>query len=211
MTGRSYLSTGRQKLGGITGEAVASATGRDWCEWLDFLDALDAREMTHREIVVLVAGKGGLSNGWWQQMVTVGYEQARGLRIVGQTADAGYQIGVQKTLPIPQDLAWDLLVTGPGRNLWLGDHRPFNLQKGEEYVTCEGVSGQVRSVAPGQRLRLTWSHPDLARPSTLQLMLVGSGEKTSIRFHQERLSSPDERERMRQHWREVLRKLLELL
>ena len=78
---------------------MAKATGRDWDEWLDFLDALDAREMTHREIVGLVAGKGGLSNGWWQQMVTVGYEQATGLRIVGQTADASYQIGVQKTLP----------------------------------------------------------------------------------------------------------------
>ena len=45
---------------------MAKATGRDWDEWLDFLDALDAREMTHREIVGLVAEKGGLSNGWWQ-------------------------------------------------------------------------------------------------------------------------------------------------
>ena len=60
------MPTRRQKIGGISGEAVAKATGRDWDEWLDFLDALDAREMTHREIVGLVAEKGGLSNGWWQ-------------------------------------------------------------------------------------------------------------------------------------------------
>ena len=72
------MPTRHQKIGGISGEAVAKATGRDWDEWLDFLDALDAREMTHREIVCLVAGRGGLANGWWQQMVTVGYEQARG-------------------------------------------------------------------------------------------------------------------------------------
>ena len=62
-----------------------------------------------------------------------------------------------------------------------------------------------------QRLRLTWSRPDLARPSTLQLTLVAVGEKTSVRFHQERLSSSGERERMRRHWREALGRLQELL
>ena len=205
------MPTRRQRVGGISGEAVARATGRDWDEWLDFLDALDAREMTHREIVGLVAGKGGLSNGWWQQMVTVVYEQAMGLRIVGQTADASYQIGVQKTLPVSQEFAWDLLVASPGRDIWLGEAGPFELRKGEKYRTAEGIWGEVRTVAPGQRVRLTWSHPELSQPSTLQVTLVASGEKTSVRFHQERLSSPDERERMRQHWREVLRKLQGLL
>ena len=205
------MPTRRQRVGGISGEAVARATGRDWDEWLDFLDALDAREMTHREIVGLVGGKGGLSNGWWQQMVTVGYEQARGLRIVGQTADASYQIGVQKTLPVSQEFAWDLLVAGPGRDIWLGEAGPFELRQGEKYRTAEGIWGEVRTVAPGQRVRLTWSHPELSQPSTLQVTLVASGKKTSVRFHQERLSSLDEREGMRRHWREVLRKLQELL
>lgn len=205
------MSTGHQRIGGISGEAVAKATGRNWDEWLVFLDALGARQMTHKKIVGLLAAEGGLSNGWWQQMVTVGYEQARGLRKVGQTADAGYQIGVQKTLPIPHELAWDLLVVGPGKDIWLGETQPLDLRKGAEYVTADGASGEIRSVAPGQRLRLTWSHPDLARPSTLQVMLMASGEKTSVRFHQEKLSSQDERELMRKHWREVLRQLQGLL
>ena len=205
------MSTKHQRIGGISGEAVAKATGRDWDEWLVFLDALDAQQMNHKQIVGLLAAEGGLSNGWWQQMVTVGYEQARGLRKVGQTADAGYQIGVQKTLPIPHELAWDLLVVGPGRDIWLGESQPLDLRKGAEYVTSDGVSGEIRSVAPGQRLRLTWFHPDLPRSSTLQVMLIASGEKTSVRFHQEKLSSQDERERMRQHWREVLGLLEELI
>ena len=205
------MSTEHQTVGGISADAVAKATGRGWDEWLDFLDALGAQQMTHKQIVGLVAADGGLSNGWWQQMVTVGYEQARGLRKVGQTADAGYQIGVQKTLSIPQDLAWELLVVGPGRDVWLGETQPLHLRKGAEYVTSNGVSGEIRSVAPGQRLRLTWSHPDLAKPSTLQVMFIASGEKTSVRFHQEKLSSQDEREQMRRHWREVLGKLEELV
>ena len=205
------MSTKHQTVGGISADAVAKATGRNWDDWLDFLDALGARQMTHKQIVGLVAADGGLSNGWWQQMVTVGYEQARGLRKVGQTSDAGYQIGVQKTLRIPHELAWDLLVVGPGRDIWLGETQPLDLRKGAEYVTSDGASGEIRSVAPGQRLRLTWSHPDLARSSTLQVMFIASGEKTSVRFHQEKLSSQDERERMRQHWREVLRQLEDLL
>ena len=205
------MTTNHQTVGGISADAVTRATGRDWDEWLVFLDALGARQMTHKQIVGLVGAEGGLSNGWWQQMVTVGYEQARGLRKVGQTADAGYQIGVQKTLPIPHELAWHLLVEGPGRDIWLGETQPLDLRKGAEYVTSDGASGEIRSVAPGQRLRLTWSHPDLARPSTLQVMLIASGEKTSVRFHQEKLSSQDEREQMRRHWREVLGRLQELV
>ena len=202
-----------ERTGGVSSEAVAKATGRNWDEWLDFLDGLGARKLAHREIVGLVAERGGLSNGWWQQMVTVGYEQARGLRAVGQTADAGYQIGVQKTLPVSQEVAWDLLVAGPGRDIWLGKTGPIEWRKGETYHTSDGRSGEVRSAAAGQRVRVTWAHPDLARPSTLQVMLIpaGAGEKTSIRFHQERLSGPEERERMRQHWRETLRRLQELL
>ena len=95
--------------------------------------------------------------------------------------------------------------------MWLGETQPLDLRKGQEYVTSNGVSGEIRSVAAGQRLRLTWSHPDLARPSTLQVMFIASGEKTSVRFHQEKLSSQQERELMRGHWREVLSKIEELV
>jgi hypothetical protein len=30
-------------------------------------------------------------SGWWRQSIAVGYEQARGKRQVGETANAGYQ------------------------------------------------------------------------------------------------------------------------
>ena len=95
---------------------MTAATGRNWDEWIAFLDGLGAAEMDHKEIVALTAGPGGLSNGWWQQSVTVGYEQARGLRVIGQTSGADFQIGVQKTLPVPSDVAWALLAEGPGRD-----------------------------------------------------------------------------------------------
>ena len=201
---------GEQRFSGVSSEAVAKATGRDWEQWLEFLDGLGAQDMSHREIVALVAGPGELDNGWWQQSVTVGYEQARGLRVVGQTSTADFQIGVQKTLPLPIEAAWGLVADGPGRDVWLGKVEGLEFRKGEKYQASDGAWGEVRSAAPGQRVRLTWCSPDLEQQSTLQVTLVESGEKTSVRFHQEGLANAEERERMRSHWRAVLERLLEM-
>ena len=195
---------------GVSSEAVAKATGRGWEEWLEFLDALDARELDHKGIVALLAGPGGLSNGWWQQSVAVGYEQARGLRVVGQTSGADFQIGVQRTLPISTEIAWELLAEGPGLDAWLGGTEAMAFEKGEKYRTPGGCWGEVRSAVAGQRIRLTWNSPLLERESTLQVYIAQSGGKTSVRFHQERLSSLEERERMRDHWRGVLEMLEQL-
>ena len=71
-----------QNLNGMSDEAVDRGTGRDWNAWLRFLDDLGARELDHKGIVALLAGPGSLSNGWWQQSVAIGYEQARGLRVI---------------------------------------------------------------------------------------------------------------------------------
>ena len=114
------MTASDQRPGGMSNEAVNRTTGRDWDAWLQFLDGLGARDMDHKGIVALLAGPGQLANGWWQQMVAVGYEQARGLRVVGQTSEGAFQIGVQRTLPIPADVAWSLITESPGRAIWLG-------------------------------------------------------------------------------------------
>ena len=205
------MPTSERKLSSVSDDAVAAATGRNWDEWIAFLDKLGAAEMDHKEIVALTAGPGGLANGWWQQSVTVGYEQARGLRVVGQTSGADFQIGVQKTLPVSSDVAWALLSERPGRDVWLGKTASLEFRKGQEYRTEEGRVGEIRSCVPGERVRLTWSHPSLAQTSTVQIYLAASGDRTSVRFHQERLSNLEERELMRGHWRRVLEELARLL
>ena len=108
MTQEAKAPAGESRYSGVSSEAVAKATGRnweEWEEWLEFLDGLDTQGKNLREIVALIAGPGELSNGWWQQSVAVGYEQARGLRVIGQTSGADFQIGVQRTLPLPPDEA----------------------------------------------------------------------------------------------------------
>ena len=68
------MSTEFQFLGGVSGQAVFRATGKPWEEWLEVLDRAEAREMDHRQIVALLAEDPGLSSGWWQQTIAVGYE-----------------------------------------------------------------------------------------------------------------------------------------
>lgn len=59
--------------------AVAAKTGKSWAQWFAVLDAAGANKMSHKEIVAYLRDNHDIGS-WWQQMVTVGYEQARGLR-----------------------------------------------------------------------------------------------------------------------------------
>lgn len=151
-------------------------------------------------------------SGWWCQSVTVEYEYARGRRIKGETKDAGFEIGVQKTIPKSVGDVWEFLISDKGLSFWLGDIKSDELRidKGGVYETKDGTRGEIRSVYPEERLRLTWQPKDREKPTTLQIYLYcprNTPNKTSLRFHHEKLSGPAERQAMKKHWRNVLAKL----
>jgi hypothetical protein len=87
------------KINNVSSDAVRAKTGNGWAEWIALLDAAGARKMTHQEIVAYLREQHQVG-AWWQQMVTVGYEQARRKRAQHQMPD-GYQISVSKTLNVP--------------------------------------------------------------------------------------------------------------
>jgi hypothetical protein len=107
-----------EKLGGISSEAVAKATGKSWPEWIAFLDSLDAIKLPHQEIASLLFDQYKVSR-WWCQMVTVGYEQAKGRRVVGQTCAGDYSANASKTLPLSAGAAHAWLVDEKKRARWL--------------------------------------------------------------------------------------------
>ena len=193
----------------ISTAAVEKATGNAWAAWFALLDRAGAAKKSHKEIVRLVRGLG-LASPWWQQMVTVSYEHARGLRTVGQTAATGFEVGVQQTLPATPRQAWQLVVKRPGRDVWLGPVTQFRLRKGAAYVTSDGTFGEVRSVTPGEYLRLTWQAAERQKPTTLQIRVMPRRTGTSLHLHHEKLENEAERRRMRQHWKRVLKQLAAL-
>lgn len=198
-----------KKLDGVSDKAVQKATGHVWSEWFAILDKSGAKKWDHKEIVAYLKDNYELT-GWWQQNVTVAYEKAKGRRVVGQTADTGFQVGVQKTLPISLDDAWALMSSGKGIACWLGKVSRLSLSEGKTYKTESGIEGEIRVVKPRNRVRLTWKRPGMKRPATLQVALVGNGQKTSLRVHLEHLPSQKFRDEMKSHWRGVLDELVEL-
>ena len=126
-----------------------------------------------------------------------------GERPVGLTRDAGWQIGVSRTLPVTAEEAWDLLTSPGGLALWLGQGLSAPA-KGARYRTADGTEGEFRSVRPGDRVRLTWRPRWREREAIVQVVLVATPTGCSVRFHSERLNSAAERERMREHWRDAL-------
>lgn len=133
-------------------EAVRRSTGRGREEWFTLLDAAGATEWDHTGIAAWLTEQG--VDGWWAQSVTVGYEQARGMRLPGQRADGSFEAGASRTLPVPPDVTMTWLTDPERRRRWLE------------------VEPEVRSATAVRSLR--WGWPDGTRV-TLQVMPASGG------------------------------------
>jgi uncharacterized protein YndB with AHSA1/START domain len=130
--------------------------------------------------------------------------------MVGQTKDAGWNIGVSKTLPYPVEQVWATLVSEDGLRLWLGEVS-LGTAKGERYETADGTVGEIRSFHPHDRVRLTWQPKDWTHDTTVQVAVSASGGGTRLGFHQEWLADAEERERQRAHWRAAMDRVVAAL
>ena len=128
-------------------------------------------------------------------------------KIIGQTKTVGYQVGVRRMFPISQEEAWKLVTSQDGLNVWLGESMFIILEPGQNYITKLG-SGEIRVVKPLQQLRLTWQKVGWEKASTVQVRIIpGASNKTTISFHQEKLSDQNVREEMKKYWEKVLKEL----
>lgn len=100
---------------------------------------------------------------------------------VGKTKDAGWEIGVSRTVPLGLAEAW-ARVEDPVA--WLGE-----------------AADDVRSHRPLDRIRVGWDG------TIVQVALREAPTGTRVTFHQERLADADERERQRTHWSAVMDRL----
>jgi uncharacterized protein YndB with AHSA1/START domain len=176
-------------LSGVSEEAMLSRTGRSLAEWFAMLDAWGAADRTHTEIARWLRDVNGV-DGWWSQTVTVGYERAKGRRVLHQTA-AGFSVGVTRTVAASEDAVRAMFADPARRALWLAGG-PM------------AANGGYR----GPRGRYDWTDP----PSKVWVDLVPkAGGKTSVTVTHEGLPGADAAAAMKQSWRAALDRLKAVL
>jgi hypothetical protein len=186
---RKRAGTHSPRIGPKIGdEAVRAKTGRSWANWFGILDRAGARRMSHKEIVRLLAVEKGLGP-WWQQMVAVTYEQARGLRAKHEKP-AGFEISRSKTIAAPVGAIFEAWGNARRRAAWLAGEKPA-----------------VRKATENRSLRITWTDG-----TNVEVMLYPKGAaKTQVSVQHGRLASAKAGERQKAYWGTALNRLAQLV
>jgi hypothetical protein len=168
----------------IGDEALKKKTGRNWQEWFAVLDREGAIKLSHKEIVAMVQARLNLTS-WWGQMIAVGYEQERGLRLPHEKPN-GFEISVSKTIKIPLGTAFLLFQDAKLRKRWLKD-----------------PAYEVRKATENKSLRITW--PD--GTCVVVDFYPKSANKTQIAVQHQNIEGAKAAEKMKAYWAEQLERL----
>ncbi|MBI3884526.1 MAG: hypothetical protein HY302_02170 [Opitutae bacterium] len=170
-----------EKLNGIGSVAVKKATGKTWREWCALLDKAGAPRKSHKEIAELLSARHKVA-AWWAQMVAVGYEQARGLRVKHQKP-AGFEVSVTRTIAAPVARAFEAWKDAALREKWL-PRTPL----------------AVRKATPHKSIRITW-----ADGTSVGVNFWPKGAlKCQVVPQHSKLPDADSAERMKDFWTEKL-------
>ncbi|WP_340559021.1 SRPBCC domain-containing protein [Streptomyces sp. GSL17-111] len=111
----------------------------------------------------------------------------------GLTQGAGWEVGVSRTIPLPPATVWDLISSEEGLALWPGPGARLAPEKGTQYTTTEGTTGEVRSYRPGDRIRLTYRPHGDDHHTTFQLDISAAPRgKAVLRSGREGLRGAEE-------------------
>ncbi|MCI0699391.1 DUF4287 domain-containing protein [candidate division KSB1 bacterium] len=169
--------------------AVQAKTGKTWNEWFKILDKAGGKKMNHKEIVAYLSVNYNVGP-WWQQMVTVTYEQARGLREAFQKAK-GYSANSSKTIAAPLAKLYKAWSDAKLRNRWLAE---------------KGIV--IRTATPEKSMRITWSDGK----TSVSVYFLAKGEaKSQVALEHEKLPDAKAVAKMKAYWVDALGRLQEML
>ena len=147
----------------------------------DLLDESGAAERTHREIAIWVAEQQGIVPlAWNAQAVAGSYERARRGRAVGEHPD-GFRVSSSKTVAVPVERLYGAFVEPAKRKRWLPDELRTR-------TATEPTSARFDFDGDGTRLHATFT--------------TRGPDKSTVTLSHERLSSAEERDRLKAYWRE---------
>lgn len=177
------------KLAGMSDASVKKATGCTWERWVKALDYAKAESWTHQQIAEYVHTTFKVPD-WWTQMVTVGYERIKGLRVRGQRRDGTYEVSKSKVFAVPLDELFRAFSDAKRRARWLSDTKP-----------------ELRHTTPNKSIRMQW--PD---GSAVDIGFFSKGvSKSQVAIGHRKLASQSDAAEMKTFWSEKLQALAALL
>lgn len=182
--------TTTQRAERMSEAAVQARTGKTWPEWFAILDLAGAQQLDHKGIVAYLHQHHPGLGGWWGQMVTVTYEQERGLREKHQTP-TGYQVSVSKTLEVPVSALYQAWQDDAARGRWLPEATLI-----------------IRKATPDKSLRIGWS--DGTTSVDVNLYHKGEG-RTQVTVQHSKLRDADEAAEKKAYWADALDRLKHVL
>lgn len=172
----------------ISNEVVRARTGKTWGEWFVILDQAGAKKINHKEIVAILREQYQVDD-WWQQTITVEYEQARGLRMKHQKT-YGFQISKSITITTDIQNAYNAWSDKKILAKWLAD-TDFTLRKATKQKS----------------LRITW----IDNETHLDVYFYPKGDRSQVTINHGKIKTRNQAEEMKIYWGEQLKKLKVLL
>lgn len=166
----------------ISDETLAAKTSRSWDAWFELLDTWGGTRHPHVEIARWLVEEHAIDE-WWAQTITVGYEQARGMRKPGQSADGTFAASAGKTIGVAPHAVYDAFADVSTRAKWLPDLVliPTTVNPPKSFrAECEN----------GTRIAV-W-------------LVDKGGDKTGVSVQHEKLLDGDAAATMKAYWRERL-------
>jgi uncharacterized protein YndB with AHSA1/START domain len=180
--GRSRKESSVPTHSGVGDAAVRKATGKGWVDWFEILDEAGAKAMDHKAIVAILSEKHAATD-WWAQTLTVGYEQARGLRQKNEKPD-GFEAGVSKTINAATAKLYKAWEDGTTRERWMGEHKV-----------------EVRVANADKNIRMTWLVQGPDEGSSVEVYFwPKDANKCLVQVQQRKLADADAVQRVRAFW-----------
>jgi uncharacterized protein DUF4287 len=171
-------------------EAIVNNTGKNWSEWFALLDAWGGVDRKHGEIARWLSEEHSVS-GWWAQSITVGFEQARGIRAPGQGSDGWFSISASKTVNVPAERLFEAFADERLRDQWL-----------------PGAKMEVTTASPTKSFRARWGDDG----SRIAVGFVPKGEaKSVVGLAHEKLATAEDAKAAKAFWSEQMKALKQLL
>lgn len=183
----------------MSDEAVKSKTGRTWEQWFALLDKWRAADKGHKLAARHLADQYGLTS-WWSHTVTVEFERARGLREIHETTK-GFVASVSRTMAAPVGAVFRAFAEPESLKAWFTAHAKVDFREGGQYSTSDGATGVYKRIQPDRRILFTWSHPDHAEGSQVEVRFEPLGpDKCRVVLTHSQIANGSDRDGLKAHW-----------